>query len=116
MNPKPGITLTTLSVILTYTGSSLPSAKSHLNFPFLISFKMICPGPKLYIPFHNTLHFYGEELLHHCSTPKLKDEPLLTFHDCSFNTFAVTLHIWWPSSPPAEDTPCRINRDPFNMM
>jgi len=43
MNPKPGITLTTPAVILTYTGSSHPSAKSHLNFPFLMPFKMICP-------------------------------------------------------------------------
>lgn len=71
MNPKPGITLTPQSVILTYTGSSHPSAKSHLNFPLLMSFKMIYPGPKLYIPFHNTLNIYGEELLHLRSTPKL---------------------------------------------
>ena len=93
MNPKLGITLTTPAVILTHTGSSHPSAIYHLNFPFLMSFKIICPGPKLYIPFHNTLHFYGEVLLHPCSTPKLEDDPLLTFHDCLFNTFAVTLHI-----------------------
>lgn len=81
MNPKPGITINTPAVILTYTGSSHPRAKSHLNFPFLMSIKMICPGPKLYILFHNTLH-YGEELLHPCSTPKLEEDPLLTFHDC----------------------------------
>ena len=44
-------------------------------------------------PFRNKDSFYGEELLAPRPTPKLEDHPLLAVRDCSFNIFAVTLHI-----------------------
>ena len=48
--------------------------------------------------FHNTIRFYGEELLAPRPTPKPEDHPLLAVRDCLFNIFAVTLHIGGRSS------------------
>jgi len=31
--------------------------------------------------------------------PKLEDHPLLAVHECLFNIFATTLHIWRPFPP-----------------
>jgi hypothetical protein len=63
--------------------------------------------------FRNKLSFYGEEFLAQCPTSKLKDHPLSAVHNCLFNIFAATLHIWRPSPPSApEDAPCRGDKEP----
>jgi hypothetical protein len=46
--------------------------------------------------FHNIPSFYGEELLAHYPNPKLENHPLSAVHQCLFNTFSATLHIWRP--------------------
>ena len=48
--------------------------------------------------FCNKICFYGEELLAPRPTPKLRDHPLSTVHDCLFNIFTATLHIGGCSS------------------
>jgi len=48
--------------------------------------------------FCNKIHFYGEELLAPCPTPKLEDCPLSAIRDCLFNIFAPILHIGGRSS------------------
>jgi hypothetical protein len=56
---------------------------------------------------------YGEELLEPLTTTKLEDHLLSAVHDCLFNIFAVTLHIWTPFlHPQPEDAPCS-GEDPF---
>ena len=59
----------------------------------------ISPGPRITLwLFRNTIHFYGEELLAPCPTPKLEDHTLSAVCDCLFNTLAATLHIGRRSS------------------
>jgi hypothetical protein len=111
MSPKPGITLSPPSVILTYTGSSHPSAKSHVSFPLLMWFQRICLGPRLYIPFHNMLHFYGEESLDPHSTqargPPLVNCPwLLIQYICSYPSYLETIFsICWGHTMPQQQIP-----------
>jgi hypothetical protein len=60
---------------------------------------IISPGPRLTLClFHNTIRFYGEELLAPRPNPKLEANPFSTVCDCLFNTFAATLHIGGSSS------------------
>jgi hypothetical protein len=57
--------------------------------------------------------FYSEGLLTPRPTPKLEGHPLLSVHDCLFNTFAANLHIWRPFLHlQPEDAPCLGDRDP----
>jgi len=53
--------------------------------------------PRLHVIFCNKLVSYCEELLAPCPTPKLKDHPLSSVHNCLFSIFTATLHIWKPS-------------------
>jgi hypothetical protein len=55
----------------------------------------------LLVNFRNKIIFYGEELLAPRPTLKLEDHPLSAVHDCLFNIFAATLHIWRPFPPSA---------------
>jgi hypothetical protein len=48
---------------------------------------------------------YSEEFLAPCPTPKLEDHTLLVAHNCLFNIFTASLHIWRPS-PPSATTGC----------
>jgi hypothetical protein len=58
------------------------------------------------------LIFYGKELLAPRPTPKLEDHLLSAVHDCVFNIFAATLHIWRPFlHPQPEDAPSLVGRD-----
>ena len=58
------------------------------------------------------LIFYGKELLAPRPTPKLEDHLLSAVHDCVFNIFAATLHIWRPFLHlQPEDAPSRVGRD-----
>jgi len=67
--------------------------------PILRSYQSTSPGPRLSVrTFRNEIRFYGEELLAPLPTPKLEDHPSSTVHDCLFNIFATTLHIWGRSS------------------
>jgi hypothetical protein len=46
-------------------------------------------------------------------SPKLEHHPLSTDHDCLFNVFGVTHHIWRPSLyTQPEDVPCRGDKGP----
>jgi hypothetical protein len=58
------------------------------------------------------LSFYGEELLAPRPTPKQEDHPLSAVHDCLFDKFAATLHMYrqFHQLQP-EDAPCRGDRD-----
>jgi hypothetical protein len=58
----------------------------------------ICPILRSSVTNCRKLICYGEELVPY-STTKLEDHPLSAVHDCLFNTFAATLHIWRPSHP-----------------
>jgi len=44
------------------------------------------------------IHFYVDESLAPCPTPKLKDHLLSVVRDCLFNIFAAILHIGGRSS------------------
>jgi hypothetical protein len=57
--------------------------------------------PKPFVTSRNKHIFYGEELLAPCSTSKLEDYPLSAIHNCLFNIFAASIHIWRPSPPSA---------------
>ena len=49
------------------------------------------------LPFRNMFSSYGEGLLAPRQTPKLKDHPLSTVRDSSFNIFGAILHSSFPS-------------------
>jgi hypothetical protein len=79
---------------------------------------------RLLVNFRNKIIFYGEELLAPRPTPKLEDHLLSAVHDCLFNIFAATLHIWRLFPPYLEAVPsirnlrmrhAVVTRDPPNM-
>jgi hypothetical protein len=75
----------------------LLTTNTYQNFNLLLlTYLKIRPGPRPFVKFRNKIIFYGEALLATLSTPKLEDNPLLAVHDCLFNIFAATLHIWRP--------------------
>jgi hypothetical protein len=82
--------------------SNIPCIKSHIHFLSLTSFiQGIRPGPRLLLIFRNKLILYCEVLWAPRPTPKLEDRPLSAVHDCLFNMFAATIHMWRPSPPSA---------------
>jgi hypothetical protein len=82
--------------------SNILSTNFHIHFLSLRSFiQGIQPGLRLLVVFRNKLIFYCEKLLAPRPTPKLEDHPLSAVHDCLFNIFAATLHIWRASPPSA---------------
>ena len=57
--------------------------------------------------FRNVLTFYCEKLLAPLPTPNLDDHSFSAVHDCLFNIFAATLHIWSPFLfPQPNDASC----------
>jgi hypothetical protein len=83
---------------------------------FIIFFRRAHHLWVLSICFITLLSFYGEELLAPCPTSSLEDHPLSAVHNCLFNIFTATLHIWRPFlHPQPDDTPCLCDRDPLNM-
>ena len=71
------------------------------------------PSPRTCEMFVIVIHFYGEELLAPCPTPKLEDHPLSAVCDCLLKIFAATLHIWSPFfHPQPENLPYCGDRDP----
>jgi hypothetical protein len=53
------------------------------------------------VAFNGVLDFYGKELLASQPTPKQEDHPFSAVHDCIFNVFKATLHVWRASPPSA---------------
>jgi hypothetical protein len=63
--------------------------------------------------FLNVVSFYSEELLAPLPTSKLEDHHFSVIHNCLFNIFADTLHIWRPFlDPQGEDASCCGYRNP----
>jgi hypothetical protein len=94
--PSHPISLRSISILSTYLGltSNIPSTKSQNHFLSLRWFiQGICPGPRLI--------FLQRGVVCPTPNPKLEDHPLSAVHDCLFNIFAATLHIWRPSPPSA---------------
>ena len=88
------------------------TANKNLYAPFLFPTRVTCPAPLILSltsgeMFHNVLSFYWEESFAPHPNPKLEDNPLSAVHNCLFNTFAATLHIWRLFlHPQPEDPPC----------
>jgi len=75
--------------------------KSHVLFWLFRSCQKICPGPRGFETFRNTLFFLRCGVVGPMPIPKLVGHPLSDVRDCLFNIFAATLHIWGRSSPSA---------------
>jgi hypothetical protein len=99
-----------LPLNLTYISILIPQL-SWANLPYTYfwhsTFQISCPVSFAYAhypknqsmseascEFCNKIIFYGEELLAPRPIPKLEDHPLSAVHDCLFNIFAATFHIW----------------------
>jgi hypothetical protein len=93
----PSIPISLMSIIYPEETPNIPSTKYHVLFPLLRSCQSISPGPRRFETFRNNNNFYGEWLLAPRPPPKLEDHPLSAVHDCLFNNFTATLHIWRPS-------------------
>jgi hypothetical protein len=73
----------------------------QISHPFSLAYVI---GPKKSIPkalcdISQQACFYGKKLLTPNPTPKLKEHPLLAVHDCLFNIFTTTHHVWRLSPP-----------------
>jgi len=63
-------------------------------FLVLRLYQSISPGLRLSVwIFHNKIHFYSEEFLASCPTPKLEYHPLSAVRDHLFNIFAAAVRI-----------------------
>jgi hypothetical protein len=78
-------------------------------FPLPNSIQKICPIPRSYVTFCNTLLFHVE-LLALCPTPKLEDHNLSAVRGCLLSIFSVVLPLlpsaiwrsdmtWWQGTP-----------------
>ena len=88
----------------------VPRTGSHVRFTLLRSYQRISICLRQLSPFRKTASF-NLRIVRTSPKPQV-GEPLLTVSDCSFNTFAATLHAGRPFllSQPAE-APCRGARE-----
>jgi len=89
------------TLVFEFLGADGPRSKCHTHFLLSGSFERTHPSPKHCATFRNKLVLYGEELLASRSTIKLEGCRCLAVHDCLFNIFSATHHIWRPSPPSA---------------
>ena len=83
-------------------GNQVHIRKNRDLHQFFIRFQIISPVPvRPCVTFLNEGDFYSVRLLVSRQTLKLEDHSWSAVHDCLFNIFAATFHIWRPTPPSA---------------